>query len=139
MAGEASATINQPGGAPPLKVKAYEKGDYFGELALLSDNKRAANVVAESEVTCLLISRLDFQKLTVRAASTLSDELLLVAGRAVSFHFDPVAVAVLTCMDRCALPICQQGSRVSIAPAHAVCLPCPAVALCHCSLRNVHG
>ena len=81
VAGEASATINQPGGAPPLKVKAYEKGDYFGELALLSDNKRAANVVAESEVTCLLISRddfrlltevrPDFQKLTVRAASTL--------------------------------------------------------------------
>ena len=102
VAGEASATINQPGGAPPLKVKAYEKGDYFGELALLSDNKRAANVVAESEVTCLLISRTDFQKLTVRAASTPSDELLLVflllGVVFVALHFDHVEVAVLTCM-----------------------------------------
>ena len=75
--------------AEPVRVKSYGKhstlflassaarstidrsccfavaGDYFGELALQrADSKRAANVVADTDVTCLSISRGDFRLLT---------------------------------------------------------------------------
>lgn len=33
-------------GAPPKEVMQYEPGSYFGELALLSSEPRAANIIA---------------------------------------------------------------------------------------------
>jgi CRP-like cAMP-binding protein len=38
-------------------------GDYFGELALIKDQRRAANVVAVGPITCLMIERADFELL----------------------------------------------------------------------------
>ena len=34
-------------GAPPKEVMKYEPGSYFGELALLSSEPRAANIIAQ--------------------------------------------------------------------------------------------
>ena len=46
--GEASATkvLNQ--GEEAKEVKKYSTGDYFGELALLRNEPRAANIIATS-------------------------------------------------------------------------------------------
>jgi len=45
--GTAEATKNL-GGYEPTKVKDYQKGDYFGERALLTSEFRAANIVVTS-------------------------------------------------------------------------------------------
>jgi cAMP-dependent protein kinase regulator len=44
-------------------VKAYNKGDYFGELALLNDAPRAASVVSKTEVKVATLSKDGFQRL----------------------------------------------------------------------------
>jgi voltage-gated potassium channel len=41
----------------------YGPGDFFGELALLTDHPRSARVRAKTAVRCLAISRSDFTKL----------------------------------------------------------------------------
>ena len=41
----------------------YGPGEFFGELALLTDHPRNARVQAKTEVKCLAISRRDFQQL----------------------------------------------------------------------------
>jgi CRP-like cAMP-binding protein len=42
------------------KVSVLNKGDYFGEKALLSEDLRAASIIAENLVECLTLSRQDF-------------------------------------------------------------------------------
>lgn len=42
------------------KVSVLNKGDYFGEKALLSEDLRAASIIAETRVECLTLSRQDF-------------------------------------------------------------------------------
>jgi cAMP-dependent protein kinase regulator len=44
-------------------VKAYKKGDYFGELALLNDAPRAASVVSKTEVKVATLGKDGFQRL----------------------------------------------------------------------------
>ena len=44
-------------------VKAYTKGDFFGELALLNDKPRAASVVARNEVKVASLGTTAFQRL----------------------------------------------------------------------------
>jgi cAMP-dependent protein kinase regulator len=50
-------------GDPPLEVKSCGEGDYFGELALLTDQPRAANVRAVGTVKVLCLNRDDFANL----------------------------------------------------------------------------
>lgn len=61
--GTAIATKNL-GGPEPTKVKDYDKGNYFGERALLTNELRAANIVVTSdECTCLSLERDTFIRL----------------------------------------------------------------------------
>ena len=47
----------------PRPVKAYKRGDYFGELALLDDKPRAATVVAKTDVKVARLGRDGFKRL----------------------------------------------------------------------------
>ena len=44
-------------------VKQYQKGDFFGELALLNDAPRAASVIARTEVKVATLGKSAFQRL----------------------------------------------------------------------------
>ncbi|CAD8044763.1 unnamed protein product [Paramecium primaurelia] len=50
-------------GQDPVKVFQYKEGDYFGELALLKDIPRQANVVAETEVKLIYLDRHSFKRM----------------------------------------------------------------------------
>jgi CRP-like cAMP-binding protein len=43
------------------KVGRLEAGDFFGELALIEEHGRTATVIAETEMTCLLIPAWEFK------------------------------------------------------------------------------
>lgn len=63
VSGEASATKTLTPGKPPQQVKSYGEGSYFGELALLRGEPRAANIVAESNLKCVTLDRMSFKRL----------------------------------------------------------------------------
>jgi voltage-gated potassium channel len=48
---------------PDGRTKELGPGDFFGELAILTDHPRNARVRARTSVRCLAISRTDFRKL----------------------------------------------------------------------------
>jgi len=61
--GEAYATKVFEVGGKPETVKEYEKGGYFGELALIKNEPRAASVVAKSNCKLLTLDRMSFKRL----------------------------------------------------------------------------
>jgi CRP-like cAMP-binding protein len=65
------AKVVRPGG----RTRRLGVGDYFGEMALLDDAPRSADVVAEGEVLALTIDRAGFTKL-LRAEPALAQALL---------------------------------------------------------------
>jgi len=50
-------------GEPAKKVLNYKKGNYFGELALIKNEPRAASVVALTDCKLLSLDRLSFKRL----------------------------------------------------------------------------
>jgi cAMP-dependent protein kinase regulator len=46
-----------------VSVLDYEKGSYFGELALIRDEPRAASVVAKTNCKLLSLDRMSFKRL----------------------------------------------------------------------------
>ncbi len=50
-------------GKPAEKVKDYKSGGYFGELALLKGEPRAASIVADTNCKCLSLERMAFKRL----------------------------------------------------------------------------
>lgn len=61
--GEAIATKIIHKGHAAEQVKHYKPGDYFGELALLKNQPRAANVVASQPLKCVSLDRHSFKRL----------------------------------------------------------------------------
>lgn len=61
--GTAVATKTMPGRKEPENVYNYGPGDYFGELALLKGEPRAANVMAKSNLSLLALDRVSFTRL----------------------------------------------------------------------------
>ncbi len=61
--GEAEATITTEPGKPPVAVKFYRAGDYFGELALIKGEPRAANVLAKTNMKLVTLDRGTFKRL----------------------------------------------------------------------------
>jgi len=80
--GVAAASISRPG-APDEEVKRYKAGDYFGELALMDNAPRAANIDAKSDITCLRIAAADFDRVLGGTAAYASMERKAVATRAI--------------------------------------------------------
>jgi len=62
-AGEAYATKTMEPGKPPVQVKDYKKGEYFGELALIKGDPRAANVIAKTNLKLVSLDRNSFKRL----------------------------------------------------------------------------
>ncbi len=61
--GEATATKTIEAGKPPKEVMHYKPGDYFGELALLKNEPRAANVIAKGKLKVVSLERNSFKRL----------------------------------------------------------------------------
>jgi cAMP-dependent protein kinase regulator len=61
--GQAVATKTMTPGQPPVEVKQYREGEYFGELALLKGEPRAANIIARSVLKCVTLDRLSFRRM----------------------------------------------------------------------------
>lgn len=63
MSGKAVATKTLVPGTPATTVASYKEGDYFGERALLKNEPRAANVVAETRLQVVELDRKSFRRL----------------------------------------------------------------------------
>ena len=50
-------------GGNPERVKDYSSCDYFGELALLKGEPRAATIIADTDCKCLTLDRMAFKRL----------------------------------------------------------------------------
>ena len=61
--GEAEATKTMEPGKPATSVKKYKSGDYFGELALIKGEPRAANVIAKSDLKLVSLDRGAYKRL----------------------------------------------------------------------------
>ena len=59
--GEAYASKVIEGAAK--EVKQYKTGDYFGELALLKNEPRAASIIARSDCACVSMDRHSFKRM----------------------------------------------------------------------------
>jgi cAMP-dependent protein kinase regulator len=63
MSGKAIATKTLIPGHPATQVAKYEEGDYFGERALLKNEPRAANIIAQSDLQVIQLDRKSFRRL----------------------------------------------------------------------------
>ena len=61
--GKAHAEKVFEGSKKAEKVKDYESGGFFGELALLKNEPRAASIVADTTCRCLSLDRMAFKRL----------------------------------------------------------------------------
>mmetsp|Transcript_24296 Transcript_24296/g.24905 ORF Transcript_24296/g.24905 Transcript_24296/m.24905 type:complete len:928 (+) Transcript_24296:232-3015(+) len=69
--GQCRVTVNAGHGSE-REVTTLGPGDFFGEVALIEpSNKRTANVVSLSNVTCMTLSRADFTQLLSNVRNTL--------------------------------------------------------------------
>mmetsp|Transcript_21499 Transcript_21499/g.3501 ORF Transcript_21499/g.3501 Transcript_21499/m.3501 type:complete len:126 (-) Transcript_21499:850-1227(-) len=61
--GTANATKQLNESGDPVVVSEYTVGGYFGELALIKNEPRAANIIATSDLSCVCLDRHSFKRL----------------------------------------------------------------------------
>ena len=59
--GDAYASITVDGA--DKEVKKYKKGDYFGDLALLKGEPRAASIIARTDIEVVSVDRHSFKRM----------------------------------------------------------------------------
>lgn len=79
---EGTVVVETPDG----RTKELGPGDFFGELALLTDHPRNARVRAKTPVRCLAISRMDLSKLIHEEPSIAVGMLPKLAARVPEVH-----------------------------------------------------
>lgn len=78
--GEAEVLYEPPGGAPQV-IGTLGAGQFFGEMALLTGDARAATVVAKSDVECYRLDRASFQELLAGKPQIAEEVKRVVGGR----------------------------------------------------------
>jgi small-conductance mechanosensitive channel/CRP-like cAMP-binding protein len=63
---EGRVSVNVQVGEAIKKIKELEAGDFFGEMSLLTDEKRSATIIAEDETEVLILDRNDFAHILKR-------------------------------------------------------------------------
>lgn len=64
LEGDCQATqVDEKGSQQVIKSYSGSRGEYFGELALLNDNLRAASVKATTDCSCILLDKWSFERL----------------------------------------------------------------------------
>jgi CRP-like cAMP-binding protein len=76
--GEAEVLYEPPSGAPQ-PIGTLHAGQFFGEMALLTGDARAATVVAKTDVECYRLDRASFQEL-VAGKPQIAEEIRRVMG-----------------------------------------------------------
>ena len=76
--GEAEV-LYQPDGGTPRPIGTVRAGQFFGEMALLTGDARAATVVAKTDVECYRLDRTSFQTLLL-ARPEIAEEMSRVVG-----------------------------------------------------------
>ena len=61
-------------------MKRLSPGDFFGELALLSSDKRAATVTARTKVVCAVLSRFAFEKLPSTVRQRMEEKIYMYSS-----------------------------------------------------------
>ena len=80
---EGSVKVSVPGTdtQPEITVKELGRGDMFGELALLTDHPRSANVTAATDVDLMLLNKDVFQQEVLSDPSHLYSVLSMLSNR----------------------------------------------------------
>ena len=75
--GECYASIIFSHNEEPIKVKEYQKGDYFGERALIKNEPRAATIVTKTRCKFLVLDRYAFKRLLGNINTILQRNIVL--------------------------------------------------------------
>jgi small-conductance mechanosensitive channel len=78
--GEAEVIYEPPGGVSQV-IGSLHAGEFFGEMALISGEARAATVVAKTDVECYRLDRASFQELLLGRAEIAEQIKRVMGGR----------------------------------------------------------
>jgi CRP-like cAMP-binding protein len=78
--GEAEVLYEPQGGAPQA-IGSLHAGQFFGEMALLTGDARAATVMAKTDVECYRLDRASFQDMIARKPQIAEEIQRVVGGR----------------------------------------------------------
>jgi putative nucleotidyltransferase with HDIG domain len=112
-----SGTVSVAGPAGDTILAVLGAGEIFGEMALLTDSRRAANVIAREPVIVLKMDRGPFERLSVQIREKFKDQIIAKLAARLN-----MANRELT---RCQTLAAQNGLRFPAAPAGSAGRPRP--------------
>jgi CRP-like cAMP-binding protein len=78
---EISHAPEEGGNAPPIALVTLGPGECFGEMALVDDQARSADVTAIEPTSCALLSRWEFQQELRRSPEVALALIAILSGR----------------------------------------------------------